>query len=442
MRSINVLVIVSILIVGGIALAQPSVARTTIRSQDGVARPSSVSEGNDNFWMGWSLPVNISQCPTNLATFATLGVTNGGQTIYAAWTDGRESARNIYYAASTDNGWNWDAPQPVLETASDSWRPSMVLSNTTPILAWAETTESSERATYQLTLGNSTPMTVSNDHTVLAYAPRLVMGPGGELHMALHGGLNAKPDILYSHRAAGATAWPTATVVFTSTTTGSYYPAIAVSADGQTIHLVWQDNFDGAQSTVHYLRGQQSGDEVIWEPPLLLSEGITRSVRPAIALWGETVHVVWGEQSSGFEEQYISYNHSEDGGLNWSTPARVSLEPVSANNVAPTDVAPTLAIAPSGALCVAWHGFHLSMVSKTEEIYLACSSDQGVSWGSPVNISRSPDIMSIRPVLAIGSDGILNLAWQELAGSDPLSEYQVYYARSLPFSTMLPFVRK
>jgi hypothetical protein len=405
-----------------------------------VTRPSSVSEGNDNFWIGWSLPVNISQCPTNLATFATLGVVNGGQTIYAAWTDGRESSRNIYYAASTDNGWHWDAPQPVLETASDSWRPSMVISGTTPILAWAETTWPSERATYQLTLGDPTPTTVPNDHTVLAYAPRLALGPGGELHLALHGGLDARPDILYSRRAAGATAWPTATVVFESTNTGSYYPAIAVSADGQTVHLVWQDNFGGAQSTVYYLRGQQSGDEVIWETPLSLSEGITRSVRPAIALWGETVHVVWGEQASGFEEQYVGYSRSEDEGLNWSAPDRVSPEPVSANNVAPTDVAPTLAIAPSGALCVAWHGFHSGMVSKTEEIYLACSSDQGANWGSPVNVSRSRNVMSIRPVLAIGSDGILSLAWQELAGSDPLSEYQIYYARSLPYAAMLPWV--
>ncbi len=437
-----IVLVASIFIVGGLFSARPSVARTSAGLQEGMTGPSSVSEGNDNFWMGWSLPVNVSQCPTNRATYAALGVADAGQTIYLAWTDGRASSTDVYYATSTDTGWHWEAPQAVLATDADSWRPSMVVSGTMPILAWAEATSSLNRKTYQLALGDHAPATVPNDHVVLAYAPRLALGPEGELHLALQGGLGTQPDILYSRRAAGATAWSTATVVFTHTASGSYNPAIAISADGQSVHMVWQENFSGARSDVYYLRGQRSGDDMLWEMPVSLSEGITRSVRPAIALRGETVHVVWGEQASGFEEQYISYNHSEDGGLNWSTPARVSSTPVSVNNVAPTDVAPTLAIAPSGALCVAWHGFHLSMVSKTEEIYLACSSDQVVSWGSPVNISRSPDIMSIRPVLAIGSDGVLGLAWQELAGSDPLSEYQVYYARSLPYSTMLPLVRK
>jgi hypothetical protein len=111
----------------------------------------------------------------------------------------------------------------------------MVISDAIPILAWAEMTSPLDRETYQLALGAGSLAIVPNDHPTLAYAPRLAWGSGGELFLALQGGLGTQPDILYSRRAAGATAWPTATLVFTHTASRSYDPAIAFSADGQTV---------------------------------------------------------------------------------------------------------------------------------------------------------------------------------------------------------------
>jgi hypothetical protein len=101
---------------------------------------------------------------------------------------------------------------------------------------------------------------------------------------------------------------------------------------------------------------------------------------------------------------------------------------------------PTLALTPLGNPCIAWHGFRPDVVVEAEEIYLSCSTDRGDTWGAAANVSHSPDVISIRPVLAIGEDGILNMAWQELSGSDPLSEYQIHYARSLPYGVMMPLV--
>jgi hypothetical protein len=447
MRPILVL-LASILIIGGVLLVQPAFARAPAPPHNGLAGSGDVSvEQNDSFWSSWTVPMDISQCPTNQATYPTLGAADGGQTIYLAWTDGRALSKDIYYAASTDGGWHWANSQPVVATAADSWRPSLVVSGTTPFIAWAESTSALSHATHQLALGTSSSVTVPNDRTVLAYAPRLALGPGGELHLALQGGLGTQPDILYSRRNAGVTAWPTATVLFTHTASGSYNPAVAVSTDGQTAHLVWQENFSGNQSAIYYLRGQRSEEDILWQPPVSLSEGITRPVRPAIALasgpeMSQTLYVAYGEQESGFETQYVRYSRSDDGGAHWSTPSRVEPEPVSANNVAPTDVAPALAVTPSGAVCIAWHGFHKGATIEAEEIHLTCSTDQGDSWVAPVNVSRSPEIISIRPVLAIGSDGILHVAWQELAGDDPVSEYQIYYTRSLPYAVMLPLVRR
>jgi hypothetical protein len=93
-------------------------------------------------------------------------------------------------------------------------------------------------------------------------------------------------------------------------------------------------------------------------------------------------------------------------------------------------------------MCVAWHGFVSGVIIEAEEIYLSCSADLGASWGKPVNVSNSPSTISIRPTLVAGSDGTLHVAWQELAGDDPLEEYEVYYAHSFPNVTVLPIVMR
>jgi hypothetical protein len=439
--------LISILIVGGIYATHLVVAQTSVSVRhDPVGSQMAPMENGDGFWRGWTVPVDVSQSPTDKATWPTIGLAADSQTIYLAWSDGRGANQDIYYAVTTDGGWNWAAAQPVVTTEASSLRPTLVMSGTMPTVAWAESEAGLDHTIYQWASATG-KVEVPNERPVLASAPRLALGSGGELHLALHGGLGTQPDLLYSRRGAGVTTWPTATVVFTATATGSSNPAIALSADGQTVHLVWQENVGAGESEIFYLRGQVSGEDTLWETPLSLSEGITRSVRPAIAVGSgsgisETVHVAWGEQVAGFDTQYVRYSRSDDGGVSWSTSRRVAAEPVSANNVAPTDIAPALAVAPSGAVCVAWHGFLGDVIIEAEEVYLSCSTDQGNSWSALVNVSRSRNIISIRPVLAIASDGILHLAWQELAGDDPKVNYQIYYAQSLPYSVMLPLIRR
>jgi len=439
-----------ILTIGGALTVGAASSESLTPPHDGAAETGGeTTQPSSSFWQGWTIAVDISQCPTKQATYPTLGVTSDGNTLYLAWTDGRAASKDIYYATSTGDGLGWTAPRPAWVSAADSWRPSLVVSNTIPLLAWAESLSERGHATFQMALGGTAPQIVPNDHTVLAYAPRLASGPGGELHLALQGGLEPRPDILYSRREAGATEWPTATVVFDSQHSGSHNPALAVSADGQTVHLVWQENFSGDESEIFYLRGRRNGGEMEWEEAVSLSQGIARSVRPAITLQGrpeisDTIHVAWGEQESGHAAQYVRYSRSDNGGDGWTTPRRITPQAVSANNVAPTDVAPALAVTPAGALCIAWHGFYPDTILAAEEIYLACSTDSGAHWSVPVNVSHSPETISIRPVLAVGSDSILHLVWQEQesAGDDPVTEYQILYSHSIPHAVMLPIVKR
>ncbi len=394
---------------------------------------------NADFWYHWTSPVNVSSSPTDNATWPAIGVSGDGGTVYLAWSDGRDGAsQNIYYAASTDGGGHWSAAGRVWASDYDSLRPDVAISGTSPLLVWADETGASSHDTYEMALGDTGPSLVPNARDVLAYAPRLGLG-GGVIHAVLQGGVDQRTDILYSRR-VGSGTWLTATVVFTHTAAGSYDPAIAVTPAGGVVHLVWQEKISGNASSIFYMRGEWSGEQLTWSQVVNLSEGITTSVRPDIALAADgTLHVVWGEKFPDRETQYVRYARSADGGNTWSDPLRVFTDPVSANSVAPTDIAPVVAVVPSGAVCVAWHGFPKGASYDAEDIYVSCSAD-GTNWGTPVNVSRSEDVISIRPTMAAGSDGVLHLAWQEYVGPNAFFNYQVYYAHSVPFVVYLPLV--
>jgi len=405
------------------------------------------TQPGDDFWLGWTLPVNVSQSPKTQpqAMWPTLGVSGDGQVVYLAWSDDRGGSKDIYYAASVDNGFHWGVAQPVATTALDSLRSSLIVSDTTALIAWADEQADKNYVTYQTQLGVDAPLAVPNARAYLASTPRLAWGADGELHLTLPGGLSNQTDILYSHRSEDAVDWPAMTVIFTHTAMWSREPTLAISPDGQTLHLVWQETFNTTHNEIYYKRASWDGAHVTWELHKSLSQGITNSVRPDIAVGAEAIYAVWAEPSStGVEKppQYVRFSRSEDGGHTWSTPTRVFSEPVFDNDNVPSEVRPVVAVTPSGAVCAAWHGFRAAQADQNEEIFLSCSTDRGEHWSTPVNVSRTPNVISIQPALVAGSDGILHMAWQELAGNDVKSNYEIFYARSLPYQVMLPLVAR
>ncbi len=470
----------TILILGGIGAARLAVA-------DWAAPPPTQAEAqaqtgqNELFWRYWTEGVNVSETLSDKAIFPTFGLASDNEAVYLAWGDERDGQDNIYYVASPDGGRNWGTVQPLIQTAQNSSRPSLVVSGTMPYFVWAEALEGDpiNRATMLMPLGASQPISIPNDHTRFASTPRLAQGDDGSLHLALQGGQSNQTDVLYTSWRPGLTTWPPASVVVTHTAIGAGNPAIAV--DGQTIHLVWQEKLSPNDSRIYYMRGQREGSNVAWETPTPLSDEAYISVRPAIALGEGTIHVAWGEQTDSdkyraylpillratslatpsnigrrqttpaspdqlipLNRHYVRHTWFDIEENRWAYPKRINRLAMSTNNIAPTDIAPALVAGPSGVVCLAWHGFYLGVATEAEEIYVTCSTDRGNRWGPLLNVSKSTDLISIRPAMALGQDGTLHVAWQELASptADPKEEYQVYYTRSLPYVNLLPIIHK
>ena len=91
-------------------------------------------------------------------------------------------------------------------------------------------------------------------------------------------------------------------------------PAIAVS--GNNVHIVWQDNTSG-NFEILYRRSTDSG--ATFSPTINLSNDAESSFGAAIAVSGNNVHVAW---ESGDPNPDIFYRRSTDGGASFTDPIK------------------------------------------------------------------------------------------------------------------------
>ncbi len=403
----------------------------------------------DPDWAGTE-PENISNSPPNKAWQPVIVASPSGRMV-VVWSD-QESVgapRNIYARRSDDNGQTWSASEVISGTAYESALPDALVVGGQDFVAWVDqrTVGGQNVAIYEAEIGAGGARRVLSPIPLSSTRPRLAASAGG-----LHVAFNAGAHILHAARPLTATAWPTATCIYTSTAAfGPWFPMLAIGPDGETLHVVWQE-VDLGEWAIMYVRGEVDGADVDWEPARTLSTESTELIHPAIAADASgNLHVVWGEVvgTGALEDrdQYVRYTRYDVAGDQWISPAiRIDDNPVRVNRHNPTYTAPRLALLEKDnqvTVCVAWHGFRAGD-PEAEEVLLSCSQDGGDSWSSPQNVSRSSDdgwAISIEPSITFGALGQLRAAWQERAGDDVVENYEIYYTRALN-KAFLPLVAR
>jgi len=415
--SANLLLLLAWIVGGGRALSsQTAVLPTTVTS-----------------------PVTISNSP-NDATRPTIAL-GGNGTLYVAWEQGEAGGQtNPYYSTSANGGNNWATPAAIYNSGVDSLRPVIATNTTFGVqVVWDEGDVFSHLA-YQKMLTATAVITAPPTINLAPSAHDIAVDNNSNLHLVVQG--NTSPSqstpyhVLYSWKSSSASVWPQATRVYTNTSsgTGSQYPAIAIDSQGAR-HVVWQQNKSTTDGVIYYSKGAGSGT-ISWTAPVTISVGVgtTNAVRPAIAVDGnDVIHVTWVDHVTR-DEQYVYYAHSVNGGVSWSTPMRVVSQAVGAN-VSPLYVSPVIAVA-NGNLYIAWHD-NLNDPTNAEDIYLTFSEDQGNTWASPINISRSGGAQSLYPRIVPEVGGIVHVVWQEQVNG----VWEIQYAHTV-WLVYLPMISK
>jgi hypothetical protein len=202
----------------------------------------------------------------------------------------------------------------------------------------------------------------------------------------------------------------------------AFDPDVAIDRDDY-INLVWQDTGSG-NSMILFSRSTDAGRTFSEPLPVSSGAGDATEVHLTTDAAGR-LHAAWVDTSAG--DHQIFYGRSTDGGSTWSSPINLS-------DLAGANTHKTAVLAFEDTIFVAW-----DESERTGQVFLAKSTDGGLSFGRPVQISAA-NLQRGRghsPAMVRDSEGTLHIVWVDssVVGND---DGLLYYSNTKDGRTFLP----
>ena len=137
---------------------------------------------------------------------------------------------------------------------------------------------------------------------------------GNNIHVVWHDNTPGNVDILYARSTDGGATFSSA-INLSNNAGSSVEPAIAVS--GNRVFVVWEDNTQG-DDEIFYTRSTNGGVSFGSVENVSFNGG--RSIISKIAASGNSVHIVWSDNTPGNFD--IFYKRSTDGGASFTEPTK------------------------------------------------------------------------------------------------------------------------
>lgn len=141
--------------------------------------------------------------------------------------------------------------------------------------------------------------------------------------------------------------------------------------------------------------------------------------RPRIAADSKGhLFVAFEANAQGTKISDIFFSESTDDGKTWSSPVDIS-------KTKGVSLHPAIAVEKSGALDVVWSDTGSDPISP--DIFFVRSADGGTTWTEPMDISNTPGV-SGEPTLAIAPDDSIHVVWTD--SSKGMKNKDIYYTSS------------
>ena len=214
-----------------------------------------------------------------------------------------------------------------------------------------------------------------------------------------------EPAAVNAYLATGSLVCRPSVLAGAATDTGRVFQSIAVGADGR-VYAAW---LEGGEATVanldsvgpYELLVSSSTDQArtFSTPVIADSLGITcpffncRTISPyplgvvSVAAGPSPGEVYVTVEYSRFGHARFVVSGSTDGGATWTTRTGIALAGGSSDD----QIAPQVAVAPSGRVDVAWYeAVPGAAGSATQEVYVASSTDHGQTYSAPRKLNDAP----------------------------------------------------
>ena len=323
---------------------------------------------------GWRTLVEIVPNETNVtAGVADLALGPAGQLAIAyQWWRRTPSSKQIRVARSSDGGKTWVQPASSLDTSGKAFAPKTAWGgDQSLVVVWADEQRS--------------------NRVWDVYARR-----------SPDGGATWEGEVLLSR-------FPQ------NSPTDAYIRPEIVSDGEKRFWAVWV-GIRSARSRVYVNRSTDGGHT--WTDPMELSGRSESVYGHRVVRSGEHVLVVWHDRLTGRERVYAVT--SSDGGVTWTSPARVDHLP---DGLQTDAFAATLVMSPDREVLVAWNDGR----NGRDDIFVGRSADGGRTWDDTevrLDMDEAGTAVSRFPNIARAADGRIAVAWE-----DDRAGYEGVYVR-------------
>jgi hypothetical protein len=359
------------------------------------------------FWQnrphGWSHENQIAQSSGD-SRLVDLTADPSGNRLHLVWEDTRDNSTQVYYKRSVDDGVTWSQdirlsnltvpafePEPRIGTVGN--RVLVFFSNETPTGEHIFYVSSVDGGNYF-----SPPIQLTNDTGDQSYVAVALVG--STIHLVYEDYFNGEEHIFYIKSSDAGLTWQDKIALTNTPEAQDHYPAIAAVND--RVFVAWC-RYYRYHEAIYTKTSFDSGAS--WKPNVQVSEYSPPSFEEfsTVGSNGTQVHVAWGDG------QGIQYSRSEDSGFTWSNPIPLT-------NTSRQYLAPRISVVHShiqivsAAISTVGAPPHIKVDS---DVYYVSSSDGGQSWINPLSLTTHEfGRASLAPVIWSRGD-ITFVAWED-----------------------------
>lgn len=379
-----------------------------------------------------------------------IAVDGQGRVVVAWASQSGDSARTLFVARSTDGGASFEEPEawrdvPIYRFTSHSGDRAMSYStHVLPRLAagpdglylgWVEAIDGGPDVAYRVARSTdggrtfSEPVRVHGGEASRPGFTALAVGPDGAVQCGWLDGRNQAQQPFVALRPAGAEGFRPERLVYPGRDDQGVCPccdvALARAPDGTQV--VAFRNSDSGDRDV-WLSRTLPGEPGEFEPPVPVTSGHWAFEGcphdgPSLAMVGDRLHVLWMDAHTGKNRIY----HARSPLGAWD------FEPREVNpRAAGSQGHPKLVATGSGTLHAVWdealgedeapsahrhgehHGHGSAPTGGGRAILYAATDRGGATFGPATALSPRPGAFQLQPAIAVGPDGAVLVAWNEL----------------------------
>ena len=341
-----------------------------------------------------------------------------GNSVYTVRQDNSTSNFNILFRASLNNGASFGPIINLFSVRLDSTIPQLAASGNNVYVVWQQAGTKNPQVYFAWSNNGGasfTAINLSND-AGSALSPR-VAASGNNVYVVWRDNTPGNDEVFFALSTTSGASFAS-TVNLSNNAGESFNPAIAVS--GTNVYVAWPDNTPGNYDILFRAstNGGTSFTPSLSQPAANLSNNPGGSIEPQLAASGSGVCLSWRDSTLGNSQ--VFFRSSSNNGSTF-TPV------VNLSNDAGAAYGAQLAMMNTDVYVV-W----ADTTPGVEDVLLASSTDGGLSFGSPINLSSNSGF-SLNPALAATNVSVY-VTWQDDTGGN----YDVLFKIGTLFTIMAP----